>query len=224
MPSVFLKSTGKTATFTTGSAKWLKILGIANQKLRQWARENGTDWEVLYSPNQVIGTVTATDSFAIDTSTIRNFSNSDVDPVRIYHTDGVGYTDYTIVNADTLKEYYTGPNKEYPIGNYCARIGNNLVFNHKFKSTDIQYGGSIKAPVYLFPDSLVNDSDDIPCDENWLILATAAEYIRTDITRQNMYPTLVAEANDAMQRQKDDNEGQLDEIARPWRPSEASWL
>lgn len=223
VPATYLKATGKVATFATGSTKWLKILAIANMYIRQWSREPDFNWPSLYDPAFSIGAVTATDAFDLD-SDIRTLSGTEGDYVRIFHTDAVGYTDYTIVDADRLKDYYTGYNKDDPIGNYCAQIGTQLVFNHKFLTTDDQYGGTIKVPAYLFPDDIVADGDTIPVDDpDWLVLISAAEYVRNDITRQGQYPFLVSEANQAMQRMKDDSSGQLDTVIQKWRPNGTNW-
>lgn len=215
---VYLKSTGKATSPST--SKKNKIVGLLDFYQRRWAREPEIDWNSLYDPAFSIGTVTATDSFDLDTSSIRKLSDREGDTVRIVWTDGVGYTDYTLVDADTLKDYSYGVNKESPLGFYCAQIGSQLVFNHKFISTDSQYGGEIFVPAYTFPDAITDnnpDSDEVQVDDpDWLVLRCAAEYVRTDITRQAQYSNLLVEANEAMSRMKDDNEGQTSPVNKPW--------
>lgn len=216
----YLKATGKASA--PSASKRAKIIGLLDFYQRRWAREPEIDWVSLYNPAFSLGTVTATDSFDLDTSSIRKLSDREGDSVRINWTDGVGYTDYTIVDADTLKDYSYGVNKESPIGYYCAQIGTQLVFNHTFTSTDSQFGGEIFVPAYTFPDAITDDnptSDEVQVDDpDWLILRCAAEYVRTDITRQGQYGNLLAEANEAMQRQKDDNEGQVSLPNTRWTP------
>lgn len=128
----------------------------------------------------------------------------------------MGYTDYDIVPADDLKMYYAGQTKQNPDGFYCAQMGANLVFNHTFITTDKQFGGTIKIPMYGYADPLVGVSDTVPVDlPNWLVAISAAEYVRTDITLMAHYPELASEANDIMQRMKDNNDGQqVDQIYR----------
>lgn len=173
------------------------------------------DWSSLYDPAFVIGTVTNTDTYDLDLDTIRKLSDKEGDAVRIYWTDGVGYTDYDIIPADDLKLHYWGQTKQNPSGNYCAKIGSTLVFNHTFVSTDKQFGGTIKVPMYGYADLLVNEGDDVPVDiPDWLVTASAAEYVRTDITLQAQYPLLLAEANDIMERMIDDESAQVDLIFR----------
>lgn len=216
----YLKSTGKTTAPST--SKYNKIVGLLNFYQRRWAREPGIDWNSLYDPAFSLGNITATDSFDIDTSSIRKLSDRQGDTVRIVWTDGVGYTDYDIVPADTLKEYSFGVNKESPLGFYCAQIGSQLVFNHKFTTSDGQFGGEIFVPVYTFADAITSDNpdtDEVQVDDpDWLITRAAAEYVRTDITRQSQYPNLLAEANEIMMRMKDDNDAQIDLVDRPWTP------
>lgn len=216
----YLKATGKTTTPST--TKLNKIVGLLNFYQRRWAREPGVDWNSLYNPAFSIGNVTASDTFDLDTSSIRKISDREGDTVRIVWTDGVGYTDYDVVDANTLKDYSYGVNKESPIGWYCAQIGGELVFNHTFATTDPQFGGDIQVPVYVFPDAITNndpDNDEVQVDDpDWLITRSATEYVRTDITLQGQYPNLLAESNEIMGRMIDDNDGQIDTVDKPWTP------
>lgn len=211
---VFLKATGKQPTFVSGSTKWLKILAIGNQYIRSWAREPGVDWHSLYTPDFPEATVTATDTFALD-NTVKNLSRQEGDYVRIVHTDDT-WTDYSIVDAPRLKDFDTG--------NYCAQVGRNLVFNRAFTADDPQFGGDIFVPCYLYPEEISLDADVVPVDDPmWLVLISAAEYVRNDITRQNQYGNLIAEANQSMTRMKEDNESQVDDIYMPWSPLGQTW-
>lgn len=213
----YLRSTGKATAPST--SKRSKILGLASFYINQYAREVGVDWNSLYDPNFSIGNVTATDTYDLDTTSVRKLSNREGDTVRIVWSDGVGFSLYDIVNADTLKDYYYSNEKESYSGRVCAQIGSTLVFNHKFTSDDSEFGGEILVPVYAYPEQPVNDDDEIPCnDPNWLVLRCAAEYVRTDITRQGQYSNLLSEANEAMQRMISDNYGQIDKVNMPWTP------
>lgn len=218
----YLKAVGKATPPTAGTSKYTRIVGLLDFYQRRWAREPGVDWNSLYNPEFSLGTVTATDTFDIDTSSIRKLSDREGDSVRIVWTDGVGYTDYDIVDHQTLKDYSFGVNKESPIGFYCAQIGSTLVFNHTFTSNDPQFGGDIQVPCYVFPDEINSDNpdtDEIQVDDpDWLSTRVAAEYVRNDITRRQRYPELIAEANEMMQRMIDDNEGQIDLVDKPWTP------
>jgi len=143
--------------------------------------------------------------------------------VRIVWASDAGYTDYDIVSHDKLKDYSYGINKESPLGFVCAVIGDQLVFNHTFTTTDNQYGGEIFVPCYVFPDEITSSNtstDEVQVDDpDWLVVRVAAEYVRNDITRRQRYPELLTEANEIMERMKDDNEGQIDSIDKPWSPA-----
>ena len=217
----YLKATGKTTALTTGT-KFNKIVGLLNFYQRRWAREPEIDWNSLYNPAFSLGTVTATDTYDIDTSSIRKLSDRQGDTVRIVWSNGVGYTDYDVIPHDTLKDFSWGVNKESPKGYYCAQIGSQLIFNHEFTSDDAQYGGEIFVPCYTFPDAIVSTSlsEDVQVDDpDWLVLRCAAEYVRTDLTRQGQYSNILQEANEAMQRMIDDNGAQIDDVDKPWTPS-----
>jgi len=217
---VYLRATGKTTTLTTGT-KFNKIIGLLNHYQKKWSRESGIDWNSLYNAGLSIGTVTATDTFGLDTNAIRKISDREGDCVRIVWSDGVGYTDYLVVPHDYLKDYYYGPNKENSTGFVCTQIGKDLVFNHTFTTLDPQYAGEIFVPSYTFADPIVSTAmdEDVQVDDpDWLVVACAAEYVRTDLTRQSQHPFLIQEANAIMERMKDDNGGQIDLVNRPWAP------
>lgn len=177
------------------------------------------DWGSLYDPAYVVGTISNTDVYDLDTDEVRKLSDRPGDTVRILHSDGTAYTDYDIVPHDDLKMHYAGQTKNYPYGHYAAQIGAQLSFNYKFASTAPQYGGTIQAPVYLYPDHLVSSSDTVPVDiPQWLVVASAAEYVRTSQTRVGQYPNLINEANALMDKMKENNDGQSNQVYMPWNP------
>jgi hypothetical protein len=210
--SAYLKAAGKLPTFTTGSTKWLKILAIANSKIDQWANEY--DWNSLYDPKYSLGTVTATDTFNLDDD-IRLISNRPGDTITILKLDGKK-SEYELVLSSQLKLY--------PYGNYCAQVGKTLIFNNAFTSTSPEFGGTILCPVYLYPDHLVNDSDEVVVDDpQWLVTVTAAEYVRNDIVKQNQYPGLIQEANSLMDGMKSSIDPQLEELDKPYHVLGQTW-
>lgn len=219
--AVYIKATGKTTTLTSGT-KYNRIVDLLDFYQQEWSTEPGVDWASLYNPAFSLGTVTATDSYDIDTSTVRKLSSREGDTVRIVWTDGDSYTDYDIVDHNKLRDYSFGVNRESNIGFYCTVIAGQLVFNHTFTSNDAQYGGEILVPCYTFPDEITSTntgSNDVVVDNpRWLVTRVAAEYVRNDITRRSRYPELLQEANEIMERMKDDNDGQIDTVDRPWTP------
>jgi hypothetical protein len=214
----YLKAVGKASAPST--SKRNKIVGLLNYYQRRFAREPGIDWSSLYDPAFSLGNITATDTFDLDTSTIRKLSDREGDTVRIVWSNGTSYTDYDIVAHDKLKDYSHGVNKESPLGSYVTQIGSQLVFNHTFTSANSEFGGELFVPVYTFTDEITYDNpttDEVQVDDpDWLVTRAAAEYVRTDITRQSQYSNLLSEANEIMQRMKDDNEAQITTLDRPW--------
>lgn len=218
-----LKATGEISTAVSGDAEWEKVRGIGNLYIPQWAREPGVDWDSLYDPESSFGTVTNTSSFGLPATVIK-ISDKAGDTVRIDWTDGVGYTDFQIVPANELKRYYDG-NRSSFAGNVCAQLGRTLVFNRTFVSTDGEFDGTIKVPVYSEPALLTADGSTVPVDNpSWLVVISAAEYVRNDITLTGQYPNLVAEANQLMQEMKDNNNtAQYSDIIRSPAGAGVSW-
>ena len=181
-----------------------------------WGNEPNIDWFSLYSPDYVISTVTASKTFTLPAA-IRKLSNQEGDVVRISHTDGVAFTDYDVIDSDRVKDFANGqPTFQ---NNYVSLNGRQLLFNRAFVAADPQFGGTIKGPAYLYPATIAADADTIPVDmPNWLVYATAAEYVSTDVTRQNLVPRLETKANEVMQVMKDNNGGQNTRIYQPFRP------
>lgn len=213
--AVVLKATGKTSTLAAGDAKWEKIRQIANQYISQWQNTTGVDWASLYERARVIGTVSATDAFDLDDD-IRQLSHQRGDVVQLVQSDGQVF-DYDIVHADKLKTYDES-------ARVCAKIGRQLVFRVPFTASSAAFGASIQVPIYTFADSLTTANDEVPVDiPQWLVLMTAAEYVRNDITKQNQYPNLVAEANALLDRMVDDNDGQVNDVPIQWSPRGRSW-
>lgn len=219
----YLKAAGKVSSLTSTDTKYIKLLAIANTLIGTWQNEPNVDWNSLYDPDlALVDLITATNTYAIP-ATVRKLSDARGDYVRVHWTDGVNYTDFNVVTADTLKRYDT-------TANVCAQIGSNLVFARTFASTDPEFGGTIKLPVYTFAPTLVESAPTtgqtttVPVDiPEWLVIMTAAEYVRNDVTKQSQYPNLVNEANQLMQRMKDDNEAQISEVHIPFSAAGADW-
>ena len=210
--NTYLLAVGKLPTFVAGDKKYEKIVAIANLKIDEWARE--ADWRSLYDPKYQVGTISATDTYELD---------DEVEKVT------AGFGDYVIVRKDNHDTHFqtVAPEKlkMYDTGDYCAVVGRNLVFNRTFTSDDPIYGGSILAPVKLFPEKLTSAGSTVVVDDpNWLVKIVAAEWVRNDNVRQNQYPNLVAEANALMENMKEANdEAQVSEVTIAMPPLGRSW-
>lgn len=204
IPASYLRATGTVSTLTSSDGDWTKLLQLADYYQQTWANEPGVDWVSLYSPAVACGTVTATDTFSLDSS-IHKVSQGADDPVRIYWTDGVKYTDFIVVSPDRLKDYAGG--------NYVAVSGNSLKFARTFTAADPEFGGTINVPAYTLPAALTGGTDTIAVDNPyWLVTMCAAEYTRNNLVRQNQYPNLLAEANELMKKMIENNDPQQDGV------------
>lgn len=224
---VYLRATGKVTPLIFGTTKYTKILALLNFYSQAWALEGGIDWTSLRQPFP-IGTVTATDTFSLDTD-IGTMSQQEGDFVRINHTDGISETDYTIMPASKL--YRDGPIRlSSAIGRKnawgtCAVSGSNLIFSNVFKTTDAQFGGTIIVTGFIIPPNLVGMNDQIIVDDPaWLVVKCAAEYVRNDVTRVQLYPSLNDEAARLMDNMKDQNNSQAEEVyTGGFRPLGNTW-
>lgn len=218
--NAYLIATGKATPPASGTAKYTKLVALANLFTQNWASESGVDWKSLRTVATVTGTVTATDAFALPT-TLGKLSRTEGDFVRILCTDGTE-TQYTIVPIERL---YEEGSKVNATGNdTCAVSGSNLIFNTPFQATDKEFGGTIYVPGYITPATLSAGTDVIQVDDPyWLVFAVAAEFVRTDLTRQDQYPNLIAQANNSMEGMKQDNESQREEVTATWRPLGETW-
>jgi len=211
-----LLATGRRTPPGVDTPEYKKYVDLANFYIDEWQNDSGIDWASLYDPDFSIGTVTATDTFELDLA-IRKISNREGDAVRIEWDDGVGTSDYLIVSHDKLKDFYAGQSKASPSGFYCAKMGNQLVFNKTFASTDDEFGGDIQVPVYLYADTLVDKDDEIPVDDpRWLVYTVVVDLIADDPKKQNKYRRMLKSAQESMQRMRDANQGQSDVIDTPW--------
>ena len=187
--AVMLKATGKPTILASNNTKWEKIRGIANYYQQAWANEPGQHWNSLYERARQIGTISNNDEYDLDDD-IAEISTAKGDDIYVLADDG-SKIKFQLVNYDDLQNHLTG--------NYCAKLGQTLVFNARFADDDPCYGGKLYAPIYHTIEDLEDADDDVVVDNpEWLVTMTAAEYIRNDIVKQNQYGNLVAEANNLM--------------------------
>lgn len=226
--SAYLFATGKTTTLTFGSSKYVKILNLMNFFTQRWAKEADTNWASLRAIFTLASVVSATDTYPLP-ATIGVISNQEGDFVRIYHTDGINESDYTIVSAERLyNDAHTlnngGINLRNAVGT-CAQVGSSLIFSTPFTATSPQFGGTIKVPGFSIPPTLIAASDVVVIDDpQWLALRCAAEYVRTDITRAQLYPSLIDQANEAMDAMKNFNDSQRETVyTGSWSPPGDHW-
>lgn len=188
----YLLATGKSTLPTSGSAKYDRLFNLAKKFYRSWQKEKGTDWDSLY---EVVGagTVTATDTFEIDTEIIK-VSQRKGDYIRIVCTNG-NTIPFKLVPASKLYE------DRY--ANVVAKIGLNLKFSRTFSATDQEFGGTVEVPAYIKLDDLASESDDVLIDDpDWLPVVIAAQYVLSDAQLSYQYPDLLQQAQDLMDGMK----------------------
>lgn len=209
---VVLLSEGKLQNFPVGSTKWNRVVGIGNFYLRQFAKEKGIQWGMFYTPEFSLGTVTAgLKEVALDDD-IYDISRQFEDPLRIKHSGSDNETHFTFVNPQELQRYKHG--------DYCAKLGRFVRFNRTFTADNPEIGGEIVVPVHVIPDPFSKEKEEIPAEiGEWLVLATAADRVKNDVTRRNLRQDLVSQANQAMLSIQEKNEGQLSEVSTPWNPT-----
>lgn len=199
--AVILKATGDLSTASFGDDDYKKVVQRANIHIDSWAKED--EWNSLYDSAVDIGTITATDTYDLDSS-IRVISTHPDDYIQIITTDG-RTINYETVQASDLKRYNTGK--------YCARIGSTLKFNKVFDTTDPEYGGSIKVPAFLYANHLSKAKDTIPVDDpNWLVAMGAADWVQLDVTLSQYRSDFLAEATDLLAAMKKANAAQVDTL------------
>lgn len=210
--NVYLLQEGERPTFSEGSSDWNAILDTANLKIDEWMTE--ADWASLYDPYHQVAIVSSTDTFSLP-SDARKLSDAAGDFVVIECLDGT-VSEYEVVRPEELKRYRGGK--------VCAKSGRSIRFTRPFNTEDKEFGGNIKAPVYLYASHLLTGTDPTPVDDpNWLVKATAAERVRVDIVNSYQYSNLISEANALMTNMKRDNEAQLQHIYNSFRAGGRSW-
>lgn len=170
---------------------------LAVKFYRQWQTEPDMEWNSLY---QVVGagTVSATDSFALDTDInfISTQEQRELNRIRVVHTDGINYTEYDLKRPGELFQLrnqkavaFTRPDGEATIK-----------FSRAFTADDPEYGGTIQVPAIIKLDDINKDTDEILIDDpEWLSWRMAAQYAFTYDSLRDMYDDLLAAANERMQ-------------------------
>lgn len=195
MTDGYTLATGKSTLPVTGSSKYGRLFALAKKLYRDWQNEPGVDWNSLYQLVNV-GTVTATDTFDIDTD-FWKVSQRDGDTIYVATTDG-NKIPFKLVEASALYSYrYT---------NAVAVVGKTLVFSRAFTSDDQSFGGTLYVPLFAKLDEITSVNDDVLIDNpDWLSHAIASYYVMTDAQLNYLYPDLVNQTDQLMQTMKFDN-------------------
>lgn len=213
--NTYLLAAGKATTPST--TNYNKILALGNMFSSSWQNEPGIDWNSLRGDFDA-GTTSASNSVELPDG-MSKISSQEGDYVTLTRTDGK-IAHYTIVPITKLFSMQRGN-----ADGLCAKSGANLVFDKTFAETDADFGASVSIPGYAAVDTLVNPGDAIQVDDPyWLCYISAAEYVRNDVTKQNQYGNLIADAINSMDGMKERNASQREEVdTSNWSPLGQTW-
>lgn len=185
--------TGK-STLPTGT-KRDKLNNLAKKLYRDWQTEPGMEWESLYSVVGA-GTVTATDTFALDTE------------INFISTSQQRQDNLVRIRYGTSPNYSYAYYKSVPYGqlhrhrdtNAVSKVTDNSIkFSKAFTSTSEVFGGTIQVPAIIKLDDLTADTSEILIDNPaWLPARLAAQYVLTDTQLNYLYQDLLDQANELM--------------------------
>jgi hypothetical protein len=179
------------------------ILSYFNIFKDDWFDED-VDWDSTREMLD-IGTVTATDTFDLD-DTVTNISKQEGDYVMVTDSED-RKTYYTLVKASKL---FTAN-----VVNPVAVVGRTLVFKTPFTASSPQLGSTISLPHYVRPDDVTNDTDELPVDNPmYLCYMAASELSAQDVTKTDQAPRQLAMAAKTMEKMKQNNGAQADEVYR----------
>lgn len=203
----YQEAKGKPTAPASGTNKHSSLLILADTLTKIWAAEPDVEWNSLYATT-TIDTIDASASFAIP-STVDYIVKRETDP--IFTTDGTDRVNYGLVQPNELYRY-----KDEKV---VAKAGSNLIFYEAFTATHPEFGFTLKAPCILKTTDITLASQTVQVDDPmWLVFMMAADFIRTDLTRQNQYDRLVTYAMEIMRKMKQNNTGQFEKVSTEWSP------
>lgn len=207
----FLHAQRKAVPPAAGTPKYLALLGIADSMQKLWASEPGITWGSLYSTVTLATLASAIDTFPLS-ATIDNLSTREGDTVRI--VNGTVTKSFPIIDGNQLYAY------RYQ--DAVARQGANLKFTKALSTT--LTGGSILVPCTVFVADITDGSQTVAVDDPmYLVYMMAAEFVRNDAVRTGQYNNILALADQVMQKMKQANGGELEEVVTPWQPAGMDW-
>jgi hypothetical protein len=199
--NIYRKATGELDTsITPDSDDGQTILSIINEQVDTYYSaidQYGVRiiWGRNVDPDYVVGTANLTDTqYEVD------WSEVEAVPTGFYAFVRISGVRYDLV---PFHELYDDRHLTQKV---CAITANGLTFN-----APPTEAGDILLPVILKGRHLTGTERDVQAITGvhnilWLQMASAAEYVRTDIVRGAQYPNVLAQANDIFARMIEDNE------------------
>lgn len=172
-----------------GSDEWIYWLSVLNRVKRTLFRDVKQNWEESFATRNV-GTVTASAALTINLPSdfIAPSGNGDGIGVYVITTSG------TRVNLDLVKPHQasSGERQVYVSG----KTPKVLNFNFVISATDQIVGGTVYVPGYYMPADLTVAASVLSFPDNdWGVMATAAEIAFNDIVYETKSADLNAKAN-----------------------------
>ena len=201
----FQYAQGKPTAPAAGTPKHNALLLIADSMQQQWSNEPGVEWETLSDNVTLTGTIDANNVIALD-ATIRGIRKGSDDPILV---DDDAYKLVSVSKLYRLRE-----------SKVVAKKGRNL----KFSDASELFGGTVTVPALLYADRITTGDDEVQVDDPWwLVYMMAAEFARNNIIKSTEYDNLLAYAENAMIRMKEDNGSQLDQVETVAFAQGADW-
>jgi hypothetical protein len=206
----FLHAQGKATAPASGTPKYNALLAIADSMQKLWASEPDTEWDSLYSRENLTAVITVSDSIALD-DTIQYLSKREGESILLNDTP------YTLVKPSQLYRKRES--------NVCAQIGRSLKFPTAFAADSPLIGATVEVPAILYTTDITDGTNTIEVDDPmWLVYMMAAEFARNNIIKAQQYDNLLAYAEQSMTKMKQNNGGQLEEIPRGVFVAGESWV
>lgn len=199
----FVHAQRKATPPAVGTSKYNALLAIADSMQKLWQAEPNVEWNSLYSLVSN-GTISATNTMDLD-DTINYISKRETDRAIAISPITAAEKYYNIISPNQLLEYRNL--------DAVAQMGRTLYFPKAFLSTSILIGYTFKVPSILYVDDITVGTQTVQVDDPmWLVYSMAAEFVRNDVVKQAQYSNLLALADQCMQRMKQANGGQIDQI------------
>ena len=190
----FQYAQGKPTPPAAGTPKHSALLLIADSVQQQWGNEPGIEWESLSDNVTLASAIGAGNVVALD---------ADIKTIR------KGSDDPILVNDEQYKLVSVSKLYRYRDSKVVAKQGRNLQFSDASDLT----GAAVTVPATLYPDRITSGDDEIQVDDPWwLVYMMAAEFARNNIIKSTQYDNLLAYAENAMNKMKEDNTTQLEQL------------
>lgn len=206
----FAEAKAKAVMPPTGSTKYNLLLTLVDSEQKNWENEPGVQWDSLYLTTTLDDTVSATDTYDLSDD-VRELSQKADDFVL------VGGQPYKIVAPNQLY------NKRFD--RVVAKVGRTLKFSSVFASDSNLIGSSIIVPGYGYTDDITVGTDLVQVDDPmFLAYMTAASFARNDIVKLGQYNNILDKATNLMNKMKEQNGGDAQELTMNFQANGESWI